>query len=270
MNIYWSIALITFKEGIRNRALYGISLLALLLLAANQLICSMIMRDVGKVAVDIALSSISLAGLLIVFFVGINLLAKDLDRKTIYMVLSRPISRAQYLIGKYSGIALLLVLSVLILALFALASIYLVKGTYPDYFPRFSLAMILISIGFSLLSLLVLAAVSFFFSTLSSSSFTTLVLTIVTYIIGHSLQEVKSLVEAPGLVGIKVSATTVGMVRFASYFFPNLTLFDLKAQAAHALAIPGSYLLWVFLYGIIYIVVVLFAACMIFSRRQFA
>jgi ABC-type transport system involved in multi-copper enzyme maturation permease subunit len=269
MNSLWPIALITFKEGIRNRALYGISLLALLLLAANQLISSMIMRDVGKVAVDIALSSVSLSGLLIVFFVGINLLAKDLDRKTIYMVLSKPISRGQYLVGKYLGIALLIIATVIILALFSTLSIYLVKITYPTFFPRFSWAAVILAIAFTLLSLLVLAAVSCFYSTLSTSSFTTLVLTIVTYIIGHSLQEVKALVEAPGKVGIHVAPLTVKVVQVASYLFPNLTLFDLKAQAAHAMSIPTSYLVWVFLYGVIYILVTLAVATLCFSRRQF-
>ncbi len=269
MNALWPIALITFKEGIRNRALYGITLLALLLLVGNLLISNMVMQEVGKVAVDMALSAVSLAGLLIVLFVGINLLAKDLDRRTIYMVLSRPISRAQYLAGKYMGIALLLAACVALLGFFAVCSIATVKMASPGYFERFSWGMILLAMAFALLSLLVLMAVSFFFSTLSSSSFTTLVLTIITYIIGHSLQEVKALVEMPGQVGIQVSPLTVKVVQGASYLFPNFALFDLKAQAAHALALPVSYIGWVSLYGFLYIGVAIFIASLIFGRRQF-
>jgi len=269
MKILWAIAVITFKEGIRNRSLYGISVFALLLLAANQLISGMIMRDVGKVAVDIALSSVSLAGLLIVLFVGINLLSKDFDRKTIYMVLSRPISRAQYICGKYLGMSFLLIATVVILSAFSVLSIHLVSINYHDYFPNLSWFDIFIAIVFMLISLLVVSSVSFFYSTITTSSFTALILTIITYIIGNSLQEVKGLVEAPGKVGIEVSPLSVKLVQAASYLFPNLTLFDLKAQAAHAVTIPTSYLLWVMLYGVVYIVVVLTAASLVFSRRQF-
>ena len=107
MTVLWPITLITFKEGIRNRAVYGISLLALLLFGANFLVAGMMPRDVGKVAVDFALSTISLSGILLVLFIGINLLAKDIDRRTIYMVLARPISRSQYIIGKFFGMCLL-------------------------------------------------------------------------------------------------------------------------------------------------------------------
>ena len=83
MNLYWAIALVTLKEGVRNRALYGIAMIAILLLAANQLVSGMILRDIGKVAVDMSLSAVSFASLLLVLFVGINLLAKDLDKRTI-------------------------------------------------------------------------------------------------------------------------------------------------------------------------------------------
>lgn len=109
MRPLWPLAVITFKEGIRNRAMHGIFLLASLLFVANFLICGMIMQEVGKVAVDIALSAVSFSGLLLVLFVGINLLAKDLDRRTIYMVLARPISGS--IISGANFLVMLLLLS---------------------------------------------------------------------------------------------------------------------------------------------------------------
>ncbi len=112
MSPLWPIALITFKEGTRNRAFYGISLIAFLMMGAAFFISGMVMRDVGKVAVDMALSTVSFAGLLLVLFVGIDLMAKDLDKRTIYMVLARPISRQQYIVGKFLGISLLIATTV--------------------------------------------------------------------------------------------------------------------------------------------------------------
>jgi len=76
IRVLWPVAVITWKEGIRNKAIYGISLFALLLLGANLLVSGMMMRSAGKTAVEMALSTVSLCGLLLVFFVGINLIGK--------------------------------------------------------------------------------------------------------------------------------------------------------------------------------------------------
>ena len=148
MMTLWPIALITFKEGIRNRALYGISLLALMLLIGNFLLSGMIMQEVGKVAIDIGLSTVTFSGLLVVFFVGINLMAKDLDKKTIYMVLARPISRSQYIVGKFFGMVMLILATVAILSAFTLLSMFLIKLSYPNYFQRFSWVMVLLALAY--------------------------------------------------------------------------------------------------------------------------
>jgi len=263
------IAVITFKEGIRNRAIYGISIFALLLLGANLLISGMIMQEVGKVAVDMALSTVSFTGLLLVLFVGINLMAKDLDKRTIYMVLARPVSRAQYIVGKFLGMAALIVVSMVFLSLFAALSIFIVKMSYPGYFPRFSWPLILLAISFTMLSLILLSALSFLFASFSSTSFITLILTIVSYIIGQSISDVKALVEAPQAVGIQVSPVTVKVVQFAYYIFPNLSLFDIKTQAAHGLAISPSYIFWTVSYGLVYTCIAIVIAAIIFRRREF-
>jgi ABC-type transport system involved in multi-copper enzyme maturation permease subunit len=269
MNPLFPIAAITFKEGIRNRAIYGISLIALLMLFFNFMISQMIMREVGKVAVDLALSTVSFSGLLLVIFVGINLMAKDLDRKTIYMVLARPISRAQYIVGKFLGMAGLIVVSNVILGAFAAASLFMLNRIYPAYFQRFSWSMVILALVFIILMLVLLSALSFLFASFTSSSFITLVLTIVSYLIGNSINEVKALVEAPQAVGIDPSPITVKVVQVAYYLFPNLSFFDIKTQAAHGLAISPAYICWTVTYGLVYTCLVIAVACLIFNRREF-
>ena len=269
MSPLWPIAFITFKEGTRNRAFYGISLLALFLLAASFFISGLIMRDVGKVAVDMALSTVSFAGLLLVLFVGIDLMAKDLDKRTIYMVLARPISRQQYIVGKFIGISLLVVVTVFLLSVFAAISISMIKWANPDYFPRFSWGPVFLAEAFIALSLVLLSALSFLFASVSSTSFITLVLTIISYIIGHSLSSVKALVEAPQAAGITVSPVTLKLVQVAYYIFPNLSLFDIKTHAAHGLAIPSSFIFWTVLYGLGYIVLVIMLAALLFTKKEF-
>ncbi len=269
MTALWPLALITFKEGIRNRTFYGISLLALLLFGASFIISGMIPQDPGKVAVDLALSIVSFSGLLLVLFMGINLLAKDLDKKTIYMVLSRPISRPQYIIGKFLGMVLLMLSTMFILSIFSFVSLYLTKTIYLASFQRFSLSLVLLAIAFTTQMLLLLSALSFLFASFTSSSFMTLVLTIISYIIGQSLSTVKAIVDSPQSIGIKVSSVTIKVVQTAYYLFPNLSLFDIKTQAAHGLSVPLSYVFWTASYGFIYTCIVITIAAIIFRKKEF-
>lgn len=269
MNPLFPIAAITFKEGIRNRAIYGISIIALLMLVVNVLISQMIMQEVGKVAVDIALSTVSFSGLLLVFFVGINLMAKDLDRKTIYMVLARPISRAQYIIGKFLGMAGLIGVSTTVLGAFAAASLFMLNRLYPAYFQRFSWPMVVLALVFIALMLILVSALSFLFASFTSTSFIALVLTIISYLIGNSMHEVKKLVEAPQAVGIHVSPVTVKVVQAAYYLFPNLSFFNIKTQAAHGLTLSTASICWTVAYGLAYTCLAITIACFIFSRREF-
>jgi ABC-type transport system involved in multi-copper enzyme maturation permease subunit len=269
MTTYWPVAFITFKEGIRNRAIYGIIIMALMLLIVNSLLCSMIPQEVGKVAVDIALSTVYFSGLLLVFFVGINLMAKDLDKRTIYMVISRPISRSQYIFGKFLGMVLLIIAAMVILGIFAVVSIFLIKWSYPGYFLRFSWPMVLLALAFSVLPLILLSAMSFLFASFTSSSFTTLVLTMIAYIIGRSSYDVKALVESVQASSIQPSPVTVNLVKIAYYLFPNLSVFDIKTQAAHGIPVAGSYIVWVVLYAFVYTSLALAIAALIFRRREF-
>ncbi len=270
MKTFWPIALITFKEGIRNRAIYGITLFALLLFGATALVATMIPREVGKVSIDMALSTISFAGLLIVLFVGINLMAKDLDKRTIYTVLSRPISRSQYIIGKFFGMVLLIVVTMSILSLLATVAIIMLKAIHADYFTRFSAQLIFLAVCLTVLMLIMLSAISFLFASFTSSSFITMVLTIITYIIGQSLSGVKALIESPPQeLGFTLSPLTMKMVQAAYYIFPNLSLFDVKLQAAHALAVSSSFVLWTVVYGIVYIALSITLAALIFRKKEF-
>jgi Cu-processing system permease protein len=263
------VAVITFKEGIRNRAIYGITLLALMMLVVNFLIAQMVMREVGKVAMDIAFSTVSFSGLLLVFFIGMNLMAKDLDRKTIYMVLARPISRTQYIIGKFLGIIGLIIVSSFVQAIFAATSLFMLQRLYPAYFQRFSWVLLALAVVYIVLMLILLSALGFLFASFTSKSFIALVLTIISYLIGTSLNDVKALVEAPQAVGITPSPVTVKVVQAAYYLFPNLSFFDIKTQAAHGLALSPAYVFWTVSYGLAYTCIVMAIACFIFSKREF-
>lgn len=269
MNVLWPIAVITLKEGIRNRAIYGISLFALLLLGLNLIVANMAPRDVEKVAVEMALSTISFSGLMVVLFVGINLMAKDLDRKTIYMVLSRPISRSAYIVGKFFGVVLLLLSSMALISVFACVSLLVLKTGYSHYFLRFSWPLVLLGMLFIMIMLILLSSLSFLFASFSSTSFITLVLTIITYLVGRSLSDIKAIIETSASTGEVVSPIIVKVVQVAYYVFPNLAFFDIKTQVAHGISIPISTVFWTVLYGFVYTSIIITAASLIFRKKEF-
>ena len=102
MRTVWTVALITLKESLRHKVLYGILICALLVMVSSLLISGLFMRDIIKVTLDLCLSAVSIGGLLVPFFLTINLLARDIENKTIYTLLAGAISRQTYILWKIS------------------------------------------------------------------------------------------------------------------------------------------------------------------------
>ncbi len=270
MRCILSLAMITFKEGIRNRSLFGIALLALLLFGLNITVAGFFMRDIGKVTVDMNLSALSFAGLLLVFFVGVNLMAKDIDRKTIHLVLSKPISRAQYIWGKYLGIQFFVSASLLLLFVCSCLTVWFLLYLYPNYFIGFSWPIFFVACFFVLVKFSVLTAIVVFFSAITSSSLITLIFSLSAYVAGVSIEEVVFYMKSEFAAQEKIiSESLTTFIDIVSYLLPNFAVFDFTLEAAHGLAITSQRLFLSFGYGAIYIFILLLLASFIFSRREF-
>lgn len=268
MNGVLSLAYITFKEGIKNRAIFGIFIMVVLMLAAVVTLTNLFMRDIVKVAADLSLATISFSGLLMTLFIGTNLLAKDIDKRTIYMVISRPVSRAQYLIGKFFGLFLLVTAAVLFLGVVSSLPVYFAGLGYQNPQSIFKWNVYFIAILFIAMKLTLIASVIIFFSSITSTSFITLVLTIATYLIGSTNEVVKGILDAK-IEGLTISPLMEGIIKFVYYVFPNLSAFDLKIQAAHGISIPFGYFLWVSAYWLVYMAVMIAGGALIIRRREF-
>jgi ABC-type transport system involved in multi-copper enzyme maturation permease subunit len=228
------------------------------------------MRDIGKVTVDMNLSALSFAGLLLVFFVGVNLIAKDIDRKTIHLVLSKPISRAQYIWGKYLGIQFFVSVSLLLLFAFSCLTVGLVRHLYPDYFFGFSWLSFFIACFFVLVKFSVLTAIVVFFSSITSSSLITLIFSMSSYVAGVTIEEVVFYLKSEfALQEQIISESLTDVIDIISYLLPNLSVFDFTLEAAHGLTITGHRLFLSFGYGAVYNSILLLLASFIFSRREF-
>jgi len=202
----------------------------------------------------------------VVLFVGISILSRDMERKTVYLALSRAVPRSRYIIARFLGLGLLLGMIMALLLCASLATILMVRQMYPVYFGLVSLQLVAMAHLFIFVQMLLLTSLSMLFSMVASSSFVTFLLTTVTWLIGSSTQEVKRLVESGE--DLKIAPVTKMVVKAAYYLFPNLALFDMKANAAHGIAIDLSHFGFVVLYGVGYAVAVLSLTVIVFRRKE--
>lgn len=263
------VAWITFKDSIRNKALYGIFFFGLVLFAANIIITGMFSWEMGKVAVDVGLSVVSFAGLVIIFFLSINLVSNDLDKKTIYLILSRPVSKLQYILGKYTGLGLIILLSSAVLGACAALSVKVATYNVKGYIPlHFSWPVFFLGLAFLTLSLLVVLAIALLWVSLTTHPFTAVLLSLFSYFIGQNVENVKNIITTSQMFA--ENPMLIRTTECVSWAFPNLAAFDLKTTAAYGLAVDAPYLMWVAAYGLSYIGVCLILTVLIFQRRELA
>jgi len=264
----WPIARITFLEGIRSRVLYGIFLFALFVMVMSIVFANFFMQDIGKVAVDFNLSAISFAGLLICLSVSINLISKDLDKKTIHFVLSRPISRSAYILGKFFGVTLIVLFAYLILTVLSGVVLVYLKYDSAGYFGMFSWTAYLQAVYFDFLKISLLNGIIILFSTVTTSSFLTMLLSISMYVIGQTISAVVGFIQMQ-TADAGLATSTRQIIDILKYLVPNFSTFDFKVISAHGMLIsPGEFFAFT-AYGLCYLLLVLLASAAIFSRKEF-
>ncbi|HEY5619032.1 MAG TPA: ABC transporter permease [Vicinamibacterales bacterium] len=254
------VAVNVFKESVRDRVLYNLVAFAALLIGASYLIGQLTAGQDVKIIKDLGLAAIATFGLLIAVFIGIGLVWKEVERRSIYSLLSKPVRRHEFILGKYAGLALTLLVNVAIMTL----AFYAVLAYLTMQFPgaRATDPGLLLAIALIFFELLLVTAIALFFSTFSGP-FLSAALTFGLWVIGHfnaDLRNFESVVQ---------SKSAAYLARGLYYVLPNFAAFDVKTQAVQALPIPWSYMAVTMLYGLVYIALLLTAAVVIFSRRDF-
>ena len=257
---FWRISAIArnaFREAVRDRVLYNLVLFVLLLTGASIFIGELSGGQDRKVIVDLGLSAMLLFGAFIAIFVGVGLVYKELERRTIYAVFSKPVGRGEFLVGKYLGLCTTLLVNVLVMGVgVSFALLYVSRGWDP-LIPTIWPAVLLIY-----LELMLLTAVALLFSSFSSPALSAL-LTFMVFIIGHFSADLKSLAGSMGSTGARWLFTGL------YYLLPNLANYSFITPAAHGRAPAPGFVVATALYAFIYIIVILAAATLIFSRRNF-
>jgi ABC-type transport system involved in multi-copper enzyme maturation permease subunit len=257
---FWRIAAIArnaFREAVRDRVLYNLVLFVLILTAASIFIGELSGGQERKVIVDLGLSAMLLFGVFIAIFVGVGLVYKEIERRTIYAVFSKPVGRGEFLVGKYLGLCLTLLVNVLVMGVgVSLALLYVSRGWDP-LIPTLWPAVLLIYLELTLLT-----AIALLFSSFSSPALSAL-LTFMVFIIGHFSADLKSLATSLGSNGAKFLFTGL------YYLLPNLANYSFITPAAHGRAPSAGFIFATALYAVVYIAVTLAAATLVFSRRNF-
>jgi len=263
----WSLALLVIIDGLRRHALIGLILLALLLEAGGLLFFDFIPRDIGRASSDFVLSVGWLSGFLFLFFHAVQVMAWDEERRTIHTILARPISRSQYVLGVFLGLALLLFLLNCLLALLGYGILELIKGSVkPSYFPHLAISHYLLSwAGLYCIELTILAVI-LLFSGLVRGGFPVLLLSISYYFICTGLPVVRdSLRQLTGDAGQSLAT----LLRWLTAIFPDFGRFDFKALITTAQEKPFiQYFSTDILLMLAYIAVVLWCASIVYQRRD--
>src|SRR6266699_2572999 len=252
-----SIARNTFREAVRDRVLYNLVLFALLIIAGAIFLGELSGGQEAKIIVDLGLSSILLFGVFIAIFVGVGLVYKEIERRTLYAILSKPIGRGEFLLGKYLGLCLTLLVNVAIMGVgLSLALLYVQRGWDP-FLVRIWPAILLIYV-----ELLILTGVAMLFSAFSSPALSALMAFFV-FVIGHFSADLKTF-------SASLHDTTARWF-FSSlyYILPNFANYSVITPVGYGKTPAPSAVGLALLYALVYVSILLAAAVLVFNRRNF-
>jgi ABC-type transport system involved in multi-copper enzyme maturation permease subunit len=248
-----TIGLNAFREVIRDKILYNLLFFSLIMISSAGLLSTLTAGERTKIIIDIGLAGMNIFGVLISIFLGISLVNKEIDKRTIYTILSKPIRRSEFLLGKYVGLSMTLLVNMIIMAAVFLATLWFMGEKFSSE--------VFIPIGMIYLELMVMVAVSLFFSTFTTTTLSA-IFTIAIYVIGHLSGDLIGLAK-------KGSTSTQWLLRMIYYILPNLENFNFKGYASHLIPIPESMIFFGMLYGLLYIFLLLGASVAIFQYREF-
>lgn len=251
-----AVALNTFREAVRDRVLYNLVFFALLMIAAAIFVGQISIGIEEEVIKSLGLSAISLIGLLIAVFIGVGLVYKEMDKRTLYALLAKPVRRWEFLLGKFGGLVMTLAVNTLAMMAGLFAALFYVKHHLEG-----ADAILLIAVYFILLKLMLVVALALLFSCYSTPLLAILY-TSAFYIAGLFVMDMRTFHFA------NESPRTVAFMRTLSYLLPNFENFDVMAAAAHGTEIPRNLILQNTAYTALYCGIVLLGAAAVFSRRN--
>jgi ABC-type transport system involved in multi-copper enzyme maturation permease subunit len=250
----WTLAANTVREAVRNKLLYSLLFFAILLIASGALLSTLSYVEGERILQDVGMAAIRLFAVAIAIFVGVGLIHKEVDRRTIYTILSKPLSRAEFLLGKYVGLLLTIWMQIAIMvAAFTLISLLTGAPLGAGHAAAFLLT------GAELALVVAVATLFSSFTTPMLSSFFSTAL----WVVGHLTRDLRDLGANADLEVVRRATALAHRV------LPDLESFNLTIEAAHGLPVSASDVLLPLVYAAGYVGVLLIGAVAIFERRDF-
>lgn len=251
----YHIAANTFREAVRDRVLYNLIAFALLLTGAAVLVGQISIDIERLVVINLGLTAVSLFGLVIAIFIGIGLVSKEIEKRTLYTVLSRPVRRWEFIAGKFFGLSGTLLVNTFFMAIGVFAALWYVSNALHR-----GDAWVLVALYFIVLQFVIATALALFFSSFSSPLLSA-VFTFALFVIGTFAEDLRGF-----------AALTHGITRClatgAAYLVPNFASLNVISQVAHGDAIAGQLVVYNTAYALAYAVTVVAGAILIFERRS--
>ncbi|MGD1900144.1 MAG: ABC transporter permease [Phormidesmis sp.] len=253
----WTIARNVFLEVIRDRILYVVGVFGIIMVLAITLLPEVAAGTEDKLILDTALAAINILSLFVVVFIGTGLINKEIEKKTVLVLIAKPVSRTEFILGKHLGLSL--VMAVLIAALTAMMLGLLSLADVP-----YQLGLMLLATFFMFLEMVLLIAAAMMFGVVTSTVLATL-MTLAIFAVGH---------ETRNILALDKIAESENFRRVAEGLFlvlPDLERLNLKNEIAHGFVAPpsGGGLLENATYGLIYTALLLTVTVSVFERRQF-
>ena len=255
MNRIWHIASNTFREAVRDRVLYNLVFFALLMVGTTPLFGKISIGLERIILVNLGLTAISLFGVVIAIFIGTGLVSKEIDKKTLYTVLSRPVRRWEFIVGKYFGLSGTLGVNTVAMALGFFAAVFYVTGHFES-----SDLSLLTALYFICLQFLMVTAIALLFSSFTTPIFSA-VFSFAMFLIGMFAEDLRGF-AAMAEGGEK------WLARGLSYLVPNFGAMNVIAQVAHSEPVGATLVLYNTAYAVFYSGLAISAAILIFDRRD--
>lgn len=244
----------TYREAVRDKLLYNLLLFAALMIASSILLAQLQIGKDERIYRDVGLGAIAFFGVLIAIFVGINLVYREISTKTVYTMLSKPVQRWEFLVGKYAGLLSLLLVEVALMSACFLG-VLVWKGS------EFSPGLVW-AIGMIYLELALVTAIAIFFSSFTSPYLAGM-FTVALWIVGHLLADLRAFGQHSDVPGLKLLVETL------YWTLPNLDRMDFKADASAGNPIVFARAGMAALYAVLYSAALMMGAMVLFQRRDF-
>ena len=245
----------TFKQHTRSKIFLAIILFGLILILGGLVVSSIALDERMRFLLDIGLAGIEFLALVTVIYATVNLVLEEMESRTIYLILAHPIKRSHYIVGRYIGTLLSVVVGMAAMAILHVIGLYLIGWHWQFFY--------LVAVGLSVLKIMVMSALALFFSLFSTSAAASMVFTIFVWLLGHFSEELRYVGERSNIVLVKL------VVWVLYHLTPNLAYFNYRDFWASATQPPLTWFVWIVLYSAAYIGSCLYIAHFLFSQKEF-